>query len=159
MTPTEYTDRTNLCRGCGRQFVVARLAIDEAKEAYPDEKSTDDEAANIVEVCWSCATGDEVEGEVVLFRHAHRIADALEGEVLNFERGGDAGDEEADFVSVRIDGTVYRARHDAVRYIGDGRQIEWCRCDGDGDLEESVYVGKVDAEAVEAAIHSDRLEG
>lgn len=42
---------TNKCRGCGKRFIVSQNAIDEMKASYPDEPTSDAEAANIVEFC------------------------------------------------------------------------------------------------------------
>lgn len=149
-----YTPRRNLCRGCGRQFHVTRAALDDAK-SYLETDATDDEAQNTVEFCRSCAgvAEDDFE-ETTLYRHVVAVADALGATVEGFERGGDAGDEEADFAALTFADRLFRARHDAVRYLGDGQQLEWCACDHNGDLEESIFIGAPDADAVEAAIRA-----
>ncbi len=52
-TPTEHR---STCSACGRRFIVS---IDEYIEQYPNEPTTDAEAADGIDVCLECVTGDK----------------------------------------------------------------------------------------------------
>jgi hypothetical protein len=61
LTWSKYTGR---CIQCGRRFRISDRAMAEMREAY-GEGQYEEEYANSVEWCLGCATGEEVEGEIV----------------------------------------------------------------------------------------------
>jgi hypothetical protein len=44
----------NRCKGCGKRFHVTQAQIDEVRDCYPEEGGSDEDCANIVDICPVC---------------------------------------------------------------------------------------------------------
>jgi hypothetical protein len=70
MTPTRtWTEHASRCRFCGILFRISKEAINETREAergvYPDDELTDEVIANSLDICLTCVTGEQHDGEHV----------------------------------------------------------------------------------------------